>query len=59
MSSIKSKRDIAQKYDEFAAKYDKADAHLELLELRRLRRDLLAQATGNVLEVAVGNRNRQ
>jgi hypothetical protein len=31
MSSSKSKRDIAQKYDDFAAKYDKTDAHLELL----------------------------
>ena len=54
MSKSGPRPEIARKYDDYAAKYDKADAVLELLGLRRLRRNLLTHATGSVLEVAVG-----
>ncbi|MBI3583113.1 MAG: methyltransferase domain-containing protein [Nitrospinae bacterium] len=47
-------REIQQKYNEFAPRYDLLEAIPELLGVRRLRRILLNQAKGNVLEVAVG-----
>ncbi len=46
--------EIANKYDRFARFYDWAELAPELLGLRRLRRKLVENAAGNVLEVAVG-----
>jgi ubiquinone/menaquinone biosynthesis C-methylase UbiE len=47
-------REIAAKYDRFAAWYDWLEGILNLLGLSRLRRTLVRQAAGKVLEVAVG-----
>ena len=47
-------REIAAKYDRFAAWYDWLEGILNLLGLSRLRRKLLRRASGKVLEVAVG-----
>src|SRR5258705_2185805 len=47
-------RDISAKYDRFARWYDRLEGILNLLGLSRLRRMLLRQASGKVLEVAVG-----
>lgn len=52
--SRQTKQEIARKYDGFAPKYDRAEALFEFLGLRRLRANVLAQAEGNVLELAVG-----
>jgi ubiquinone/menaquinone biosynthesis C-methylase UbiE len=45
---------IAQKYDAVAPAYDRLELVPELLGLRSLRRKLVANATGDVLEVAAG-----
>ena len=47
-------REISAKYDRFARCYDWVEGVPELLGVRRLRRRLLARASGRVLEVAVG-----
>ena len=49
-----SKKEIRQKYDEFARWYELMEPVLELLGVSRLRRRLLQQASGRVLEIAVG-----
>lgn len=45
---------IRESYDRAAPWYDIGEALLEVLGLRRLRRQLMGQATGRVLEVASG-----
>ncbi len=47
-------RQVAEKYDEFARSYDVSQVLFERLGLRRLRRELVGNAVGHVLEVAVG-----
>ena len=47
-------RDISEKYDRFARWYDWVEGVPELVGLSRLRRRALQQASGKVLEVAVG-----
>lgn len=47
-------RELQQKYDEVARYFDRLEAIPEFLGLRRLRRSLVRQATGRVLEVAAG-----
>ena len=60
MTGRHTKQEIGQKYNDFASKYDLAEAIPELLGLRRLRKSLLSQAEGNVLEIAAGTgRNLQ
>ncbi len=50
-----SKEDIRKKYDKLADYYDLMEGRYELLMgLKKLRRELLRGATGNVLEIAVG-----
>ena len=46
--------EISAKYDRFAPWYDRLEGILNLLGLSRLRRILVRQASGKVLEVAVG-----
>ena len=46
--------EISQKYDRFARWYDWVEGIPDLLGLTRLRRRLMQQASGRVLEVAVG-----
>lgn len=48
------KREIREKYDEAARWYDRAEGLLELLGVRRLRREAFGSARGRVLEVACG-----
>jgi ubiquinone/menaquinone biosynthesis C-methylase UbiE len=45
---------IRAKYETLAPRYDRIDAPQEWLGVRRLRRRLLSQARGEVLEVAAG-----
>ena len=52
--SMLTKEEIRRKYDSFAPNYDLAVGLLEVLGLRGLRRKLLAQASGRVLEIGVG-----
>jgi ubiquinone/menaquinone biosynthesis C-methylase UbiE len=47
-------RELREKYRGFARWYDLVEALPELLGIRRLRRRLLAQCRGQVLEVAAG-----
>ena len=47
-------REISEKYDRFARWYDLVEGVPDLLGVRKLRRQLLRQASGKVLEVAVG-----
>ena len=47
-------REISAKYDRFTPWYDWLEGILNLLGLSRLRRILVSQASGKVLEVAVG-----
>jgi len=47
-------RELRQKYNEFAPKYDLLEGVPELLGVWRLRRSLLAKLSGRVLEVAAG-----
>lgn len=46
--------EIREKYERASRWYEFVDAPLEMLGVRRLRRDLLRHAAGQVLEVAVG-----
>lgn len=48
------KEEIRRKYNKFARWYDLAEGIPELLGLRKLRRELLQRASGEILEVAVG-----
>lgn len=47
------KEAIREKYNRFAHKYNLVQSYLELV-VRRLRRQLLRHAAGNILEIAVG-----
>jgi ubiquinone/menaquinone biosynthesis C-methylase UbiE len=47
-------REISEKYDRFARWFDLVEGIPDVLGVRKLRRQLLRQASGNVLEVAVG-----
>ena len=47
-------REISEKYDRFARWYDLVEGIPDVLGVRKLRRRLLRQASGNALEVAVG-----
>ena len=47
-------KELSAKYDRFARWYDHVEGVLDLLGLRRLRRSVLSEASGKVLEVAVG-----
>jgi ubiquinone/menaquinone biosynthesis C-methylase UbiE len=46
--------EISQKYDRFARWYDYVEGVLDILGVKRLRRRVLSEASGQVLEVAVG-----
>ena len=48
------KEEIRRKYNKFARWYDLAQGIPELLGLRKLRRELLERASGEILEIAVG-----
>ncbi len=48
------KREIQRKYKEFARWYDFGEAVTGFLAVRRLRQRLLQEASGKVLEIAVG-----
>ncbi len=47
-------RQIVERYDGFARLYDLSQVLFEILGLRHLRRELVRDAVGDVLEVAVG-----
>ena len=47
-------REISQKYDRFARWYDWVEGVPDLLGVSKLRRRLFSQASGRVLEIAVG-----
>jgi ubiquinone/menaquinone biosynthesis C-methylase UbiE len=47
-------QEISQKYNRFAPWYDLVEGIPDLLGLRKLRQKLLARASGEILEVAVG-----
>ena len=47
-------RDLSAKYDRFARWYDSVEGVLDLLGVKRLRRRVFSEASGKVLEVAVG-----
>jgi ubiquinone/menaquinone biosynthesis C-methylase UbiE len=49
-----TQREISQKYDRFARCYDCVEGVLSLLGLSKLRQQMMKQASGRVLEVAVG-----
>ena len=49
-----TQREISQKYDRVARWYDRVEGILGVLGVSRLRRRVLQQAGGKVLEVAVG-----
>ena len=49
-----TRQEISQKYDRFALWYDVAEGVPDLLGIRKLRQRVLRQASGRVLEVAVG-----
>jgi ubiquinone/menaquinone biosynthesis C-methylase UbiE len=49
-----SSRDLATKYNRFARGYDYFENVLGFLGLRKLRQSVVSQASGKVLEVAVG-----
>jgi len=49
-----SAEEISEKYDHFARWYDFVEGVPDVLGIRRLRRRLLPQVSGKVLEVAVG-----
>lgn len=54
MTIALSAKTIASKYDRFARWYDWVEGVPDWLGVRRLRRQLLRRASGNVLEVAAG-----
>ncbi len=45
---------IRLKYDRYSKKYNLFKGHLELLGVRKLRKELLKNASGKILEIAVG-----
>jgi ubiquinone/menaquinone biosynthesis C-methylase UbiE len=45
---------VREIYDQLASRYDRREALLEFLFLRRYRRQLLASAHGRVLEIGIG-----
>ena len=47
-------REISAKYDRFARWFDLVEGIPDLLGVRKLRKRILPQASGEVLEVAVG-----
>lgn len=49
-----AKDEIRKKYDQFASKYDRWESILELLFIGRLRRELLKNSEGRVLEIGIG-----
>src|SRR6266508_1513142 len=49
-----TRQEISQKYDRFAHWYDVVEGVPDLLGIRKLRQRVLRQASGRVLEVAVG-----
>lgn len=52
-----TKHEVSRKYDAFAPKYDLAEGLAEALGIRRLRKRLLGQASGHLLELGVGTGN--
>lgn len=54
MSVEFTSRELSAKYDRFARWYDSVEGVLDLLGLRRLRQRMFSEASGKVLEVAVG-----
>jgi ubiquinone/menaquinone biosynthesis C-methylase UbiE len=53
-------KDLAAKYDQFARQYDYVEGLLGLLGLSKLRQAVFSEASGKVLEVAIGTgRNLQ
>ena len=52
--SMFTNEEISGKYDAFAPRYDLAVGLLEILGMRRLRKKLLRQTSGDVLEIGVG-----
>jgi ubiquinone/menaquinone biosynthesis C-methylase UbiE len=54
MSVEFASKELSAKYDRFARWYDHVEGVLDLLGLRTLRRSVLSEASGKVLEVAVG-----
>jgi ubiquinone/menaquinone biosynthesis C-methylase UbiE len=54
MSVEFASRELSAKYDRFARWYDYAEGVLDILGVKRLRRRVLSEASGKVLEVAVG-----
>lgn len=54
MSVEFTSRELSAKYDRFARWYDCVEGVLDLLGVRRLRRRVFSEASGKVLEVAVG-----
>jgi ubiquinone/menaquinone biosynthesis C-methylase UbiE len=54
MSVELTPQELSQKYDGFARWYDRVEGILGLLGLSKLRHRLLQQASGTILEVAVG-----
>jgi ubiquinone/menaquinone biosynthesis C-methylase UbiE len=54
MSAEFPSHDIAEKYNRFARGYDYFESVLGFLGLRTLRQSVVSQASGKVLEVAVG-----
>lgn len=54
MGTSYTTEDISRKYDAFAGKYAHTERVQEFLGVRRLRRRLLGQASGELLEVACG-----
>jgi len=54
MSVEFASRDLSAKYDRFARWYDSVEAVLDFLGVRKLRQAMVSEASGKVLEVAVG-----
>jgi len=54
MSVKLTSQELAKKYDRFAHWYDWVEGIPDLLGVRKLRRQIIARASGKVLEVAVG-----
>lgn len=54
MSVNFTSQELSKKYDQFARWYDRVEGILGLLGVSKLRRRLLQQVSGKVLEVAVG-----
>ncbi len=54
MENVKTR--ILQKYDSVAYRYDLVEAIPGILGITRLRKDVIRQATGEIVEVAAGGR---